>query len=64
MSVINCPNCSKKISDSNDNCPNCGYPIDLMKMSEILCYTVVIFMSIIFFLVLLNDCINNYKIII
>lgn len=28
MALINCPECSKSISDSASNCPNCGYPIN------------------------------------
>lgn len=28
MSLINCPECGKEISDKATNCPNCGYPIN------------------------------------
>ncbi|WP_405354071.1 zinc ribbon domain-containing protein [Ruminococcus sp.] len=28
MSLINCPECGKQISDLAPNCPNCGYPIN------------------------------------
>lgn len=28
MSLIECPECGKKISDKAINCPNCGYPIN------------------------------------
>lgn len=27
MSLINCPECGKEISDLAENCPNCGFPI-------------------------------------
>lgn len=27
MALINCPECSRQISDAADICPNCGYPI-------------------------------------
>ena len=27
MSLINCPECGKEISDRANSCPNCGYPI-------------------------------------
>lgn len=27
MALINCPECSKKISDQSVSCPNCGYPV-------------------------------------
>ena len=27
MSLINCPECGKEISDRASSCPNCGYPI-------------------------------------
>lgn len=27
MSLINCPDCKKEISDKAVNCPNCGYPL-------------------------------------
>ena len=27
MALINCPECSKEISDKVVNCPNCGYPL-------------------------------------
>lgn len=27
MSLINCPECEKQVSDKAANCPNCGYPI-------------------------------------
>lgn len=30
MSLINCPECGKEISDKTDKCPNCGYPISQM----------------------------------
>ena len=29
MSLINCPECNKLISDKASSCPNCGYPISL-----------------------------------
>lgn len=28
MSLINCPECGKEISDKATTCPNCGYPIN------------------------------------
>lgn len=28
MSLINCPECGKQISDKAISCPNCGYPIN------------------------------------
>lgn len=31
MALINCPECSKRISDSASNCPNCGFPINPAK---------------------------------
>ena len=27
MALINCPECSKSISDQSASCPNCGFPI-------------------------------------
>ena len=27
MSMINCPDCGKEISDKAVSCPNCGYPL-------------------------------------
>lgn len=27
MALINCPECSKKVSDKASSCPRCGYPI-------------------------------------
>lgn len=30
MSLINCPECSKEISDKAITCPNCGFPIQEM----------------------------------
>ena len=27
MALINCPECSKNISDQATSCPNCGHPI-------------------------------------
>ena len=27
MSMINCPECGKEISDKSDKCINCGFPI-------------------------------------
>ncbi len=27
MSMINCPECGKEISDKADTCPNCGCPL-------------------------------------
>lgn len=32
MALINCPECSKSISDSANNCPYCGYPINPTKV--------------------------------
>lgn len=34
MSLIKCPECSKKISDKAKSCPNCGYKIRKTKKSE------------------------------
>lgn len=31
MALINCPECSKEISDQVKNCPNCGYPLKKKK---------------------------------
>lgn len=28
MALIECPECSRKISDNADSCPGCGYPIN------------------------------------
>jgi len=30
MSMINCPECNKEISDKAKNCPNCGYEFEEM----------------------------------
>lgn len=30
MALINCPECSKRISNSAVSCPNCGYPIPVV----------------------------------
>jgi predicted amidophosphoribosyltransferase len=27
MSIINCPECSTRISDQADKCPQCAYPL-------------------------------------
>ena len=27
MALINCPECSKSVSDQSNSCPNCGFPI-------------------------------------
>ena len=35
MALINCPECSKQISDKATNCPNCGYPIQQIKANTI-----------------------------
>ena len=35
MSLIPCPECKKKISDSAGSCPNCGYQITQDKVEEI-----------------------------
>lgn len=32
MSLINCPECGKEISDKALNCPNCGAPVELDKI--------------------------------
>lgn len=29
MSMINCPECGKEISDKAFSCPNCGYPLNV-----------------------------------
>jgi len=34
MSLINCPECGKQISDKAKSCPNCGFPIEEMNKSE------------------------------
>lgn len=38
MSLINCPECNKVISDKAHSCPNCGYPItdipDIQNVNE------------------------------
>lgn len=34
MSLINCPECNKEISDTAVNCPNCGYKIGKMKFCK------------------------------
>ena len=31
MSLINCPECNKEISDKAVNCPHCGNPINEQK---------------------------------
>lgn len=32
MALINCPECSKQISDQSTTCPHCGYPIQARKV--------------------------------
>ena len=27
MSLISCPECNKKVSNTSSNCPNCGYHV-------------------------------------
>lgn len=34
MSLINCPECNKEISDMAENCPNCGVPIKKKKFCK------------------------------
>jgi len=34
MSLINCPECNKEISDMAGNCPNCGAPIKKQKFCK------------------------------
>ncbi|MEE0968052.1 MAG: zinc ribbon domain-containing protein [Clostridia bacterium] len=36
MSLINCPECNKEISDKAYSCPNCGYPIATSQKQEFL----------------------------
>lgn len=36
MSLINCPECNKEISDKAYSCPNCGYPIAASQKQEFL----------------------------
>ena len=31
MALVNCPECSKEISDSSVSCPHCGYPLNKEK---------------------------------
>ncbi|MCF6175496.1 MAG: zinc-ribbon domain-containing protein [Victivallaceae bacterium] len=31
MSLIDCPECQKEISEQAKSCPNCGYPIPVKK---------------------------------
>jgi len=35
MSLVTCPECKKKISDTTDSCPNCGYKLTSEKVAEI-----------------------------
>lgn len=35
MSLINCPECGKEISDKATFCPNCGFPIEIGQNEEI-----------------------------
>jgi len=35
MSLIKCPECKKKISDTTDSCPNCGYQLTPEEAAEI-----------------------------
>jgi predicted amidophosphoribosyltransferase len=35
MALINCPECTKEISDKVKSCPNCGYPFDTDNKLEI-----------------------------
>lgn len=35
MSLIKCPECKKKISNSASNCPNCGFQLTAEKLREI-----------------------------
>lgn len=34
MALINCPECSKEISDQSISCPNCGYPVKQKSVSS------------------------------
>ncbi len=34
MALINCPECSKQISDKAVSCPNCGYPLNATSFQE------------------------------
>lgn len=36
MALINCPECSKEISDKAESCPNCGFPIQKEESEEYL----------------------------
>jgi len=35
MSLITCPECNKKISETAEKCPNCGYQLTAEKVTEI-----------------------------
>ena len=51
MSMINCPECGKKISDKAKTCPNCGYTLHDMKKKKFV-VSIIIFMIIIVSVVL------------
>ena len=34
MALIDCPECSKKISNKANNCPYCGFPIEINKENQ------------------------------
>ncbi len=46
MSMINCPECGKEISDKAKSCPNCGYILHNMKKKKFV-VSIIIFMIII-----------------
>lgn len=35
MSLINCPECHREISDNAKSCPHCGYPISINNKYQI-----------------------------
>ena len=36
MSLIKCPDCGKKFSDTANNCPNCGYELTAERKKELI----------------------------
>ncbi|MDH0657766.1 zinc ribbon domain-containing protein [Acinetobacter johnsonii] len=34
MALINCPECTKQISDQSNSCPHCGYPMKPQKLNQ------------------------------
>lgn len=41
MSLINCSECGKEVSDKAKACPNCGYPVSKIKENDFPTYTII-----------------------